>query len=292
VTHGLRSVPADLVHGAHVECGRSRQDRGAWCRRGGIQAVRAARAHSSRRGIVSSTICPWRCLPARTALTMGNSGRTLGAVPAAARVSLLSRMPPGTGRLTGQRPKCHEGTLAHRPPSMERRGQPRARVPAPQTETVLYGLVRQQMESLPRPHPRALRVGRGPRYVEEELRGYLRCGVFSEVLLGRDAMPVVTISSSPSRASRAPYARAAPDDAWPILRSDRGSSVARRSRAPVRPDLALRAAQAGRLQGGRAHRDRAHRRRGDLREPPLTRQARRDREWPGRPSISCRDLAT
>ncbi len=57
-----------------------------------------------------------------------------------------------------------------------------AYLPRRPTETVLYGLVRQHLESFlayTREH-----YERGlPRYVEDELRAYLRCGVFSEGFL-------------------------------------------------------------------------------------------------------------
>jgi len=47
------------------------------------------------------------------------------------------------------------------------------------TETVLYGLVRQHLESF-LAHAREHYESGLPRYVEQELRAYLKCGVFSE----------------------------------------------------------------------------------------------------------------
>jgi len=47
------------------------------------------------------------------------------------------------------------------------------------TGTVLYGLVRQHVESFVA-HAREHYEGGLPRYIEAELRAYLRCGVFSE----------------------------------------------------------------------------------------------------------------
>jgi hypothetical protein len=47
------------------------------------------------------------------------------------------------------------------------------------TETVLYGLVRQNLESF-LAYAREHYDGGLPRYVENELRAYLKCGVFSE----------------------------------------------------------------------------------------------------------------
>jgi hypothetical protein len=54
-----------------------------------------------------------------------------------------------------------------------------AYLPRRPTETVLYGLVRQHLETFLR-HARDNYDGGLPRYVEDELRGYLKCGVFSE----------------------------------------------------------------------------------------------------------------
>jgi hypothetical protein len=54
-----------------------------------------------------------------------------------------------------------------------------AYAPRRPTETVLYGLVRQHLESF-LAHARENYDGGLPRYVEQELRGFLRCGVFSE----------------------------------------------------------------------------------------------------------------
>jgi hypothetical protein len=47
------------------------------------------------------------------------------------------------------------------------------------TETVLYGLVREHLASF-LAHARESHDGGVPRYVEAELRAYLKCGVFSE----------------------------------------------------------------------------------------------------------------
>ncbi len=46
------------------------------------------------------------------------------------------------------------------------------------TETVLYGIVREHLETF-LAHARESYDAPLPRYVEEELRGYLRCGVFA-----------------------------------------------------------------------------------------------------------------
>ena len=54
-----------------------------------------------------------------------------------------------------------------------------AYAPRRPTETVLYGLVRQHLESF-LAHAREHYDGGLPRYVEQELRAYLKCGVFSE----------------------------------------------------------------------------------------------------------------
>jgi hypothetical protein len=54
-----------------------------------------------------------------------------------------------------------------------------AYLPRRPTETVLYGLVRQHLESF-LAHAREHYEGGLPRYVEQELRAYLKCGVFSE----------------------------------------------------------------------------------------------------------------
>ena len=54
-----------------------------------------------------------------------------------------------------------------------------AYLPRRPTETVLYGLVRQNLESF-LAHAREHYDGRLPRYVELELRAYLACGIFSE----------------------------------------------------------------------------------------------------------------
>jgi hypothetical protein len=54
-----------------------------------------------------------------------------------------------------------------------------AYLPRRPTETVLYGLVRQHLESF-LAYTREHYDGGLPRYVEDELRAFLRCGVFSE----------------------------------------------------------------------------------------------------------------
>ena len=54
-----------------------------------------------------------------------------------------------------------------------------AYLPRRPTETVLYGLVRQHLESF-LAYAREHYEGGLPRYVEDELRAYLKCGVFSE----------------------------------------------------------------------------------------------------------------
>jgi hypothetical protein len=54
-----------------------------------------------------------------------------------------------------------------------------AYAPRRPTETVLYGLVRQHLESF-LAHAREHYESGLPRYVEQELRAYLKCGVFSE----------------------------------------------------------------------------------------------------------------
>jgi hypothetical protein len=54
-----------------------------------------------------------------------------------------------------------------------------AYAPRRPTETVLYGLVRQHLESF-LAHTREHYDSGLPRYVEQELRAYLKCGVFSE----------------------------------------------------------------------------------------------------------------
>ncbi len=54
-----------------------------------------------------------------------------------------------------------------------------AYLPRRPTETVLYGLVRQNLESF-LAYAREHYDGGLPRYVEQELRAYLKCGVFSE----------------------------------------------------------------------------------------------------------------
>jgi hypothetical protein len=51
-------------------------------------------------------------------------------------------------------------------------------LPRRPTETVLYGLVREHLESFLQ-HARETYDGGLPRYVEQELRAYLKCGVFS-----------------------------------------------------------------------------------------------------------------
>jgi hypothetical protein len=52
-----------------------------------------------------------------------------------------------------------------------------AYAPRRPTETVLYGLVRQHLESF-LAHAREHYESGLPRYVEQELRAYLKCGVF------------------------------------------------------------------------------------------------------------------
>jgi hypothetical protein len=54
-----------------------------------------------------------------------------------------------------------------------------AYTPRRPTETVLYGLVRQYLESF-LAHARENYDGGLPRYVEQELRAFLKCGVFAE----------------------------------------------------------------------------------------------------------------
>ena len=54
-----------------------------------------------------------------------------------------------------------------------------AYLPRRPTETVLYGIVRENLESF-LAHARAHYDGGLPRYVEQELRAYMACGVFSE----------------------------------------------------------------------------------------------------------------
>ena len=54
-----------------------------------------------------------------------------------------------------------------------------AYAPRRPTETVLYGLVRQHLESF-LGFAREQYDGGLPRYVEQELRAYLKCGLFSE----------------------------------------------------------------------------------------------------------------
>ncbi len=49
--------------------------------------------------------------------------------------------------------------------------------PRKPTETVLYGLVRETLETF-LAHARETYSAPLPRYVEREFRGYLRCGVF------------------------------------------------------------------------------------------------------------------
>ena len=53
-----------------------------------------------------------------------------------------------------------------------------AYVPRRPTETVLYGLVRENLESF-LAYAREHYEGGLPRYVEAELRAYLDCGVFA-----------------------------------------------------------------------------------------------------------------
>jgi hypothetical protein len=50
--------------------------------------------------------------------------------------------------------------------------------PRKPTETVLYGVVRETLETF-LSHARETYCAPLPRYVERELRGYLRCGVFA-----------------------------------------------------------------------------------------------------------------
>jgi hypothetical protein len=59
------------------------------------------------------------------------------------------------------------------------RGRPRPRAPAAPTETVLYDLVRENLESFVA-YAREHYDGGLPQYVEREMRAYLKCGVFSE----------------------------------------------------------------------------------------------------------------
>ncbi len=54
-----------------------------------------------------------------------------------------------------------------------------AYLPRRPTETVLYGLVRQNLEPF-LAYAREHYDGGLPRYVENELRAYLKCGLFSE----------------------------------------------------------------------------------------------------------------
>jgi hypothetical protein len=54
-----------------------------------------------------------------------------------------------------------------------------AYAPRRPAETVLYGLVRQHLESFLAYSREHYEAGL-PRYVEQELRAYLKCGVFSE----------------------------------------------------------------------------------------------------------------
>jgi hypothetical protein len=54
-----------------------------------------------------------------------------------------------------------------------------AYLPRRPTETVLYGLVREHLESF-LSHAREHYDGGLPPYVESELRAYLKCSIFSE----------------------------------------------------------------------------------------------------------------
>ena len=154
-----------------------------------------------------------------------------------------------------------------------------AYLPRRPTETVLYGLVRQNLESF-LAYAREHYDGGLPRYVEQELRAYLDVRrVFGRAsrgahcdACGHDLLVAFSCRSRsicPSCAGRRMANTAAS--------LGRSSSPSRRARAPVRPVAAVRASQARRVQGGRADGAGTHLRRGDLRELPRTRQAWRDR---------------
>ena len=97
-----------------------------------------------------------------------------------------------------------------------------AYLPRRPTETVLYGLVRQHLESF-LAHAREHYDGGLPRYVEQELRAYLKCGLSRRASRGLTATRAATICSSPSRATAEASARAAAAGAWPT--APRTSSI-------------------------------------------------------------------
>jgi hypothetical protein len=103
-------------------------------------------------------------------------------------------------------------------------------LPRRPTETVLYKLVRQNLESfLAYAHEHY--DGGLPRHVENELRAYLRCGLFSEGFArchcdacGHDLLSL-------SRVSRGPPFQAAPADAWPTRRQPSWIEFSRSARS-------------------------------------------------------------
>jgi hypothetical protein len=135
------------------------------------------------------------------------------------------------------------------------------------TETVLYQLVRANLESF-LAYAREHYDGGLPRYVERELRAYLRCGVFSEGFVrcrcdacGHDLLVAFSCKSRtvfPSCAGRR-MANAAATIVDRVL-----PDVPLRQYVLTLP-YELRAAKARRLQGRRTHGAGAHLRRGDPR---------------------------
>jgi hypothetical protein len=105
---------------------------------------------------------------------------------------------------------------------LARRARPLANVarlapayqPRKPTETILYGVVRETLETFVA-HARETYAAPLPRYVERELRGYLRCGVSLKGSLAAIATRAVGICSWPSRARAAASAPAALEGAWP-----------------------------------------------------------------------------
>src|SRR5579872_1125308 len=89
-----------------------------------------------------------------------------------------------------------------------------AYAPRRPTETVLYGLVRQHLESFLARAREHYESGL-PRYVEQELRAYLKCGCSARASPGAIATPAVTICSLPSRVTAGRSARAARAGACP-----------------------------------------------------------------------------